>query len=202
MAAQQLQAVQQAMVQMQAELTATRAQVVAVTAAHDTLQVAHEALNQAAQVAFQQKAAEIAAAEDKLKGLIFRQQFDLLDAKDMKPESYKGRKSESFKPWKKKFHAYCNSKRSGFRAALEWAEKQQYEIHDPSGSGWDFAAAAAPKLHDYLLQILQEDALMLIDKPELADRGFESWRILVKQYEPSGGAYELDAMMALMTIKE
>ena len=41
---------------------------------------------------------------------------------------------------------------------------------------------------------------MLIETSDLMDRGFESWRLLVKQYEPSGGAYELDAMMALMTL--
>ena len=120
----------------------------------------------------------------------------------MKPDPFKGRRSESFKPWKKKFEAYCNSKRSGFRAALDWAAKQKAPIQDPGQSGWEFAVAAAPKLQDFLLQILQEDALMVIDKPELVDQGFESWRILVAQYEPSGGAYELDAMMALMTIKE
>ena len=195
-------AVQQAMVQMQSDLDATRAQVLAITQAHDTLKAAHEALNHAAQVAIGQKTAEIAASEEKLKGLIFRQQFDLLDSASLRPEPYKGRKTESFKPWKKKFEAYCNSKRQGFRQALDWAAKQQSEIIDPSQSGWEFAVAASPKLHDYLLQVLQEDAVMLIDKPELADRGFESWRILVRQYEPSGGAYELDAMMALMTIKQ
>ena len=81
----------------------------AITAAHDQLKAAHEALNTAAQIALAQKSAEISASEDKLKGLIFRQQFDLLDAKDLKPDAFRGRKSEAFKPWKKKFEAYCNS---------------------------------------------------------------------------------------------
>ena len=40
----------------------------------------------------------------------------------------------------------------------------------------------------------------MIEKHELEGRGFESWRLLVKQYAPTGGAYELDAMMALMTL--
>jgi len=78
---------------------------------------------------------------------------------------------------------------------LEWAEKDPQELHNTAGCPWDFAAAADPKLYDFLLQILGEDALMLIETPDLMDRGFESWRMLVKQYEPSGGAYELDAMM-------
>ena len=106
-----VQALQQAMLQMQGDLDATRAQVVIVTNAHDQLKAAHDALNLAAQTALAQKSAEIAATEEKLRGLIFRQQFDLLDAKDLKPDPYKGRRSESFKPWKKTFEAYCNSKR-------------------------------------------------------------------------------------------
>ena len=42
-----------------AELAQTRAQVLAVTQAHDTLQAAHEALNTATQTAMQQRMVEI-----------------------------------------------------------------------------------------------------------------------------------------------
>ena len=191
---------QQALMNMQGELDQTRAQVVLISQQHDALRAAHDALNQAAQSALQQRANEIAQMENHLKGLIFRQQFDLLDAKDLKPDSFKGRKTENFKPWAKKFRAYCNSKRGGFRKALEWAEKEKVEIQDVRQTGWEFAEAADAKLYDYLLQILEEDALMLVEKHELQDRGFEAWRLLVQQYEPSGGAYELDAMMALMSL--
>ena len=58
--------------------------------------------------------------------------------------------TEAFKPWQKRMKAFCNSKRTGFRKALEWAEKQDTEIFDVSGSGWDHAEAADPKLHDFL----------------------------------------------------
>ena len=109
-----VQAMRQAMIQMQADLDATRQQVQLITTSHDQLKAAHEALNIAAQNAIAQKTAEIKAAEDNLRGLLFRQQFDLLDSKELKPDVYKGRRTESFKPWKKKFEAFCNSKRTGF----------------------------------------------------------------------------------------
>ena len=53
-----------------------------------------------------------------------------------------------------------------------------------------------------MLQILDENALLLVDKPAFAENGWESWRLLVQQYAPSGGAYELDSMMALMPIHQ
>ena len=191
---------QQALIALQQEMAQVRGQVAQVSQAYDQLKAAHDALNLAASNAIGQKTDEITAMEEKLRGLIFRQQFDLLDAKDLKPDAFRGRKTENFKPWAKKFKAYCNSKRTGFRQALEWAEKEPQELHNTAGCPWDFAAAADPKLYDFLLQILGEDALMLIETRDLMDRGFESWRLLVKQYEPSGGAYELDATMALMTL--
>ena len=193
---------QAAIMVLQNELAQTRQAVQAGAAAHDALQRAHEALNNAAQAALADKDRMIKEVEDRLRTLVFRQGFDLLDAKDLKPEHFRGRQTEAFRPWQKRFKAFCNSKRSGFRAALEWAEQQTTEIADPSHSGWEEATAAAPKLHDYLLQVLEEQALLLIDKPILEGRGFESWRLLVQQYSPSGGAYELDSMMALMTVNQ
>ena len=125
-----------------------------------------------------------------------------MDSKELKPDGFKGRASETFKPWAKKFKAFCNSKRSGFRAALEWAEKQATPVLRASDVPWDQAEAAGPKLQDFLLQILDENALLLVDKSEYSENGWESWRLLVQQYAPSGGAYELDSMMALMTVHQ
>ena len=113
---------QQAIVALQQELAITKDQVMRVTDAHDTLQRAHEALNQAAQQLFTQKDLQIQESERKLKDLIFRQQFDLLDSKELKPDNFRGRTTDAFKPWQKKMKAFCNSKRTGFRAALEWAD--------------------------------------------------------------------------------
>ena len=159
-------------------------------------------MNLAAQQALADKGQQIQMTETRLRDLIFRQQFDLLDSKEIKPDQFKGRSSQTFKPWQRKFKAFCNSKRTGFRVALEWGEIQTTEILDSAQVPWDNAEAAAPKLQYFLLQILDENALLLIDKPALNERGWESWRLLVQQYAHSGGAYELDSMMALMTIHQ
>ena len=52
------------------------------------------------------------------------------------------------------------------------------------------------------MQILDENALLLVGKAEYGENGWESWCLLVQQYAPSGGAYELDSMMALMTVHQ
>lgn len=76
------------------------------------------------------------------------------------------------------------------------------EITDLSGMQWEQAEAAAPRLHDFLFQILEENAFYFLDRPELEGRGFEAWRPLVAQYAPTGGAYELDSMMAFMIVHQ
>ena len=94
---------QQALVALQGELGQARQQVTTITQAYDALKAAHDTLNEAADRAIREKADQIQASEDRLKSLIFRQQFDLLDAKDLKPDTFKGRKTENFKPWAKRF---------------------------------------------------------------------------------------------------
>jgi hypothetical protein len=113
-----------ALLVLQREMVETRSQVTLLTNSYDALKGAHDALNLAAQQALADKDRLISEAESRLRNMMFKQQFDLLDSKELKPDGFKGRASETFKPWAKKFKAFCNSKRSGFRAALEWAEKQ------------------------------------------------------------------------------
>ena len=162
---------QTAIMALQTEVAQLKTALQTGASAHDALQRAHEALNGAAQAALADKDNQIRAVEDRLRTLIFRQNFDLLDSKDLKPDVFKGLQTEAFKPWQKKFRAFCNSKRTGFRSALEWAERQPQPIADPGASGWDEAVAADPKLHDYLLQLLQGHALFVGDKPGLEGRG-------------------------------
>ena len=149
---------QQAIIALQGELGAVRAQVVAVTTAYDALKGAHEALNAASDRLLGERAAEIKATEDRLRNLIFRQKFDLLDSKDLKPDPFKGGRTGCFKPWSKKLKAFCNSKSHGFRAMLEWAEGGRTEIIDAravaqGGAQAQFAEAvsADAKLHDFLI---------------------------------------------------
>ena len=177
------------------EMAQTRVHVVQRTDSYEALKSVHDALNLAAQQALADKDQQIQLTESRPRGQIFRQQFDLLDSKEIKPDQFKGRTSETFKPWQRKFKAFCNSKRTGFRAALDWAETRTTEILNSAQVPWDNAEAAAPKLQDFLLQILDENALLLIDKPALHERGWELWRLLVQQYAPFGGAYELDSTL-------
>ena len=191
---------EQAMIQLQNDLAQTRQQMAIMASSHDNLAIAHEALKSQSDMLFRQRAEEIKNSEDKLAKLMFTQKFDLLDLKTMQPEVFKGRRNDAFKPWARKLKAYCNAKRHGFRKALEWADAQTHEITDLGPMQWDQAIVADAKLHDFLLMMLGEDALILVETPDLESRGFEAWRLLMKRYNPSGGQYELDAMMALMSL--
>ena len=97
--AAQLSAEQQAIVDLQAEMTRVTDQLMRVSAAHDGLQAAHTALNNAAAAAMADKDTKIKESEDRLRSLLFRQQFDLLESKDMKPATFKGKITDAFKPW-------------------------------------------------------------------------------------------------------
>ena len=193
--------IEQAMQQLQGELNTTRDQLARMADSHDQLRAAHEALRLASEQAFQMKAAEIQASEDKLSKLVFNQKFDLLDMKTLQPDTFKGRAQEAFKPLARKVKAFCNAKRQGFRKALDWAEAQPHAIQDLGPMGWSHAEPANEKLHDFLLQLCGEGAQLLVDTPVLEGRGFEAWRILTARFSPSGGQYELDAMLALLERK-
>ena len=89
---------QQATIALQGELGAVRAQVVAVTTAYDALKGAHDALNAASDRLQGERAVEIKSCEERFRNLIFRQKFDLLDSKDLKPDPFKGGRTVCFKP--------------------------------------------------------------------------------------------------------
>ena len=153
--------------------------------AHTALQQAHDALSFHIGQAMTQRQQEIQQMEDKLKGLNFKQQFDLFDLKNMRPETFKGNRGENWRLWARKFKAYCNGRSKGFRKALDWAEKEPAEIlpHLPH-CPWDKGQAADSKFHDFLLATLGGEAVMLAGTPGLEGRGFEAWRQLVAKFAP------------------
>ena len=55
-------------------------------------------MNLAAQQALADKDRLINESESRLRNMVFKQQFDLLDSKELKPDGFKGRASETFKP--------------------------------------------------------------------------------------------------------
>ena len=117
------------MIALQQEMEQTRMQLLGpgqrfdlLAQAHTTLQQAHDSLSFHTGTAIAQGQQEILQIEDKLKILQFKQQFGLLDLKNMRPEMFKGNRGENWRPWARKFKAYCNGKSEGFRKALDWAE--------------------------------------------------------------------------------
>ena len=47
----------------------------------------------------------------------------------MQPNVFGGTREESWKNWSRKFKAYCNARKHGFKDALNWAEKQEVPIN-------------------------------------------------------------------------
>ena len=197
MAKQRIQTIEQ-------ELNTTRQQVITITQAHETLQAAHEALNLATQAAMTEKTREIRELEGKIHQQNTKQPVDLLDTKDLKPGGFHGRRNENFKPWARKVRAFCNAKSAGMRSAMEWAEEQEHPIHNAdavkNATGFLAAETLDAKLHDFIVQLCGDGALLLVDTRELRGKGFEAWRRLKKRYAPTGGAYDLDALASLTDV--
>ena len=99
--------------QLQNELATTRSQMTVMAGEHDNLKQAHEALRTATDVALQARTAEIAATEVKLRQLLLKEKFDLLDMKTLQPETFRGKQTEAFKPWARKVKGFCNAKKAG-----------------------------------------------------------------------------------------
>jgi len=187
---------------LQTELQQSRGQVLALTPRFDALAAAHQSLNSEADRLFREKADQITALEARLTQTLFKQNFDLLDLKSMKPEKFSGLRAEAWKPWARKFKAYCNGKAGGFRSALEWAELQQTPLlGNFSGCPWNQVQTADAKLHDFLCATLGGEAGLLAETPGLEGQGFETWRRLTAKYAPTGGQFEIDSLISLLNPK-
>ena len=86
---------QQALAALQQELAASRAVTLQLTQRFDALAAAHQSLNSEADRLFREKADQIAALEQRLTATLFKQTFDLLDLKSMKPERFSGQRNEA-----------------------------------------------------------------------------------------------------------
>ena len=160
-----------------------------------------DALRAQAQQAVQQSEARLTQliSQSQSRESNIEEKLDIVDFKTAAPETFKGRREESFKMWSRTFKTYCNIRKQGFRAALEWAESYQGPYIDPSALDsmqWGPARLADSKLYDFLSLVCKDDAHMLVEQYE--GQGFEAWRQLYLRYSPSGGQYELDMMSALM----
>ena len=79
----------QALGVLQREMAETRAHVANLTNSYEALKGAHDALNLAAQQALADKDKQIQESEVRLRNLLFKQQFDLLDSKELTPEHFR-----------------------------------------------------------------------------------------------------------------
>ena len=124
--------------------------------------------------------------------------FELIDVKTMIPAKFSGMKSDHFKLWAKKLKAYTNAKVSGFRDALELAEKSKVAITNGliQSWGWNEGAIANTKLSDMLVSVCEGEALGLVE--QVLGQGFEAWRLLNERYNSVGEMYTLDKMNSLM----
>ena len=84
---------------LQHELAQSRAQVLAVTQRLDQLTQSHQLLNSEADRLFREKADQISTLETRLSATLFKQGFDLLDLKSMRPERFDGKRNEAWKSW-------------------------------------------------------------------------------------------------------
>ena len=94
---------QQALTVLQEEMAQTQTHIAQLTDSYETLKSAHDALIVAVQQALADKEQKIQESENRFRHLIFRQQFDLLDPKELKPDHFRGRATEPFKPRQRKF---------------------------------------------------------------------------------------------------
>ena len=124
--------------------------------------------------------------------------MELVDVKTMQPTVFKGGMQESYKQWAKKVKAFCNSRKAGFRQALDWAEKETVPVTEDTLKvlSWAPAEAANAKLYDMLVMHLADDPLILVENH--LNAGFEAWRALSRRYDPIGEQFVFDQMTSLL----
>ena len=113
-------------------------------------------------------------------------------------KTYDGTKKD-YKTWAKQVMAFCNTKQAGFRKALKWAEQSQAPIGavELAATQWEHIDAANQKLYDLLIQITSDQALLKVETTPGEDQGFESWRRIARQYDPSSRLTKIDRLNAI-----
>ena len=109
-----------------------------------------------------------------------------------------------YKGWAKKFMAFCNGKQPVFRKALLWASQQQTPITDSDlqGTNWSHIGDANQKLYDLLITVTTDKALQKVEATVGEDPGFECWRRLARQYDPSSRFTKIDRLNAITQTTE
>ena len=106
---------------------------------------------------------------------------------------------KAWRGWAKKLMAFCNGKQPGFRKALLWAAQQQVPIDDASmqATGWAHIQEANQKLYDLLITVTTDKALQKVETTVGDDPGFECWRRLARQNDPTSRSRSIGSMPSL-----
>ena len=126
----------------------------------------------------------------------------LLNLKHFEPKTFGGKDSEDVKPWAKRMRSYCNAKRPGYKIAMEWAELQKEPVttEDLELMEWEYAVRADTELYEFLQMTTAGDASIIVERHK--EHGFEAWRALIQRYNPKGGRFELERMNSLLKRKQ
>ena len=113
--------------------------------------------------------------------------------------------SKNYKSWARKVIAFANSKKPGFRKALRWAEQKNAPLTPQdmayAKSEWEHTEAANTKLYDLLIQVCTGDALSKVETTAGDEQGFEAWRRLARQYEPTSRLTKIEKLNMLTNTK-
>ena len=143
---------------------------------------------------------QLAAADAKASAAKHQDKDDcqLVDLKTVKPPVYGAERTESYKMFNKKFKAFADSRREGFRDALEWVEKQSGVMDLPTiqSMQWNVAEVANKKLYNILIMLCSGEALVIVENHK--NMGFEAWRKLKERFDPMGETFVFDKLTNLM----
>ena len=126
-------------------------------------------------------------------------EWNLLHKGDV--DKYSGDRKQ-YRAWSRKLIAFANSKKSGFRKALKWAEKLAAPITSVeiawAQQQWEHTEAANTKLYDLLVQVCTGDALPKVETTAGDEQEFEAWRRLARQYEPTSRLTKVGKLNSIM----
>lgn len=128
----------------------------------------------------------------------FSAKWHLVDFNTMTPEVFANKSNQSFKTWAKTTKAFTNAKFTGFRSALDWAERES-DLIDPSARAaqnwgpWRPQAPGCTTCSSFSRPMTRSSSSNHIGE------GFETWRQQAKRYDPTGDIFAFDCMSALMS---
>ena len=188
---------EQAQSQMQEQLVAANAQIMALGQMVEAMRADQERLRRDSEAAFvelQRSAGQSPKPPTRL---------SFVNQKHYEGGKFMGKKDENYKTWAKRVRIYCNSQAPGMRRALELAEAhtRPVDVHvDQLELGSAILALEADsRLHDFLATFTGEEALRIVDMHP--DQGFEAWRQLKLRYNPDGGRMEFYRIESLFAKK-